>query len=124
MTAWHLGAVDAEPHIVLTDWAVMQVVTPSPTTSITTRHFVGICTGKPPRAQVSSPVLVFDPATARGMTESGRIYQLNGFSPIPANVLATWNRWKELHRTGDHVNVSSEVVREIFAATGAFGRRN
>lgn len=124
MSVWRVGAIETEPHIVLTDWAVMQVEPAGHGAGAVTRHFVGVRFGKPPRAQVSSPVQVFDPSTARGLTEGGRVYQLNGFSPVPAPVLATWARWKHINRITDHRDVTSDVVRDIFAAVGAFGKRS
>ncbi len=124
MTAWQTETVEADPHIVLTDWAVMQIEFASPGASAVTRHFIGVRTGKPPRVQVSSPVVAFDPSSARGRTESGRIYQLNGFSPASAPVLATWARWMDIHRIAAAANVTSEVVRDIFAAVGAFRKQS
>ena len=121
MTGWRSGTIGEDAHIVLTDWAVMQVSLGGADGAVT-RHFIGIRGGRPPRAQVSSPVVTFDPHSVRGVTESGRIYQLNGFSPVSVAVLATWTRWKEINRIVDDRNVSSEVVRDIFAAAGAFER--
>lgn len=124
MTVWQMQTIDTEPHVVLTDWAVMQVALQGHGGDVVSRHFVGVRAGKPPRAQVSSPVVVFDPQRARGVTESGKIYQLNGFSPVPSSVLATWSRWKDIHQIAHDTNVSSEVVRDIFAAARAFGKRS
>lgn len=67
---WKTPPVSDQPCIYLIRWCVME-------TEKGTRHFVGY-NSENREGRVSTPIETFDPATARGVTQSGRIYQLVG----------------------------------------------
>lgn len=105
---WACAPVSERPEIVMTDWHVFEVCTPLPRT----RHFAGqnITEGE---GRVSSPILEFDAATRRGVTRSGRVYELRGSPGFTADGSYTWNRWKAIHGALEVVDVTAEVRAEM-----------
>ena len=96
------------PEIVLTDWLVFEVKLPGRTER--TRHFSGQnitdCEGR-----ASSAIVTFDPKTGRGITESGRVYQLQGRTGFTGDGEYTWSRWKNINSVTDVVDVSVEIKK-------------
>ena len=107
---WKCKPVSERPEIILTDWHVFEVQLPSRTQS--TRHFAGQnisdCEGR-----ASSAIVTFDPETGRGMTESGRVYELRGSTGFTGDGEYTWNRWKSINSVTDVVDVTAEIKNLI-----------
>ena len=57
--------------------------------------------------------MTFDAATGCGMTQSGRVYQLQGSSGISGDGAYTWNRWKSINSAADVVDVTAEIEKLI-----------
>ena len=103
---WKCKPVSERPEIILTDWHVFEVKLPS--RAERTRHFAGQnITDREGRA--SSAITIFDAATGCGITESGRVYQLQGRTGFTGDGEYTWNRWKTINAVTDIVDVTAEI---------------
>ena len=103
---WKCKPVSERPEIILTYWHVFEVKLPGRTER--TRHFAGQnITDHEGRA--SSAIETFDPATSRGTTESGRVYELRGSTGFTGDGEYTWNRWKKINSVTVVVDVTAEV---------------
>lgn len=105
--AWALTTISELANCTLDAWSVFEVPFEGHG-RVWTRHFVGFrregC-----RGQVSSPVLEFDPASRRGRTRSGRVYELAGGSGINPDAMAVWGLWKAAKALGVERDVTAEV---------------
>ena len=101
-TIWAVKPIDEQPELTLTDWAIFEVkMALSP---VRTRHFAGYnVTDREGRA--SSAIVEFDPATLRGVTESGRVYQLQGPPGLEGDGQHVWNSWLRLAKATDVAEV-------------------
>jgi hypothetical protein len=93
MPIWKTIPVDDQPELILDQWRVFEL-------SDGTRHFNGYVEANR-EGRVSSPILEFDPATLRGRTRSGRVYQLAGnpgFNRDADYVLGRWLTINHLDR--------------------------
>ena len=73
-----------------------------------TRHFAGYnVTDREGRA--SSAIVTFDVATGRGVTVSGRVYELRGRTDFNADGEYVWHRWLEINSAMDVVDVTDEI---------------
>ena len=107
---WKCKPVSERPEIILTYWHVFEVKLPGRTER--TRHFAGQnITDHEGRA--SSAIETFDPATCRGTTESGRVYELRGSTGFTGDGEYTWSRWKKINSVTDVVDVTAEVKVSI-----------
>ncbi|MDO8450329.1 MAG: hypothetical protein Q7T10_16140 [Rhodoferax sp.] len=103
---WACAPVSERPEIVLTDWHVFEVgIVDLPTR---TRHFAGQNVTDS-EGRVSSPIVTFDAATGRGITRSGRVYELRGTSGFTGDGEYTWNRWQSINDVTDVVDVTDEI---------------
>ena len=106
---WELTSVTDEPTRTLEAWNVMEIPFDGPDKPWT-RHFVGFkregCVG-----QVSTPVEKFDPVTGRGLTRSGRVYELRGNAGFNSDAFATWAAFKHVNQIHDERDISQEVER-------------
>lgn len=103
---WECAPVSESPEIVLASWHVFEVQLPGRTER--TRHFAGQnITDQEGRA--SSAIVTFDPETGRGITESGRVYQLQGSTGFTGDGEYTWNCWKHINSVTDVVDVTAEI---------------
>lgn len=96
---WKPASVQQEPHTVLTNWRVMLVQEKD-------IHFVGWAQYE---GRVCSAVQSYDPTTKRGITRSGRIYELSGPSGYNSDAEYVWNRWLKMY------GLTQEDVRDISA---------
>ncbi len=85
---WSTRPVEDEPAITLTSWMIIETVEPEPS-----RHFVGY-TGSGREGRVSSPIVTFDAETLRGITHTGRVYQLSGSPGLNGDAEYVLGRWK------------------------------
>ena len=104
--AWHSAPVSETPLVVLVGWHVFEVKLPDRTER--TRHFAGT-TAREGHGKVSTPIVEFDPATWRGVTESGRVYQLENSAGLDINVTLAWDAWIRVHAATDLVDVTAEI---------------
>ena len=105
---WKCAPVSARPEIILANWRVFEVQLPNRTQR--TRHFAGQniedCEGR-----ASSAIVTFDSETGQGMTESGRIYKLQGPRGFTDDAEYTWNRWKSINSVTEVVDVTAEIKK-------------
>lgn len=108
---WRIGRIEQKSTRTLDAWMVMEVPFDGADRPWT-RHLVGwrLEGGK---GQVSSPVEVFDPATRRAVTRSGRVYELGERSGVNGDAFATWSRWKALNAIADDRDVTSEAIAAL-----------
>ena len=104
---WKPADVTQEPHVLLHCWQVYVVKGGTPAVPGDTVHFTGY-TGR--EGRVSSPVLQYDAKTHRGVTASGRIYELNGSPGYHSDVQYVWNRWLGIMSHPDAENVSDQYA--------------
>jgi hypothetical protein len=103
---WPIASVSECPGITLRQWQIFEVQLPQKPNR--TRHFVGYSVHD--RAgQVSSAIKQFDQTTMRGVTESGRVYQLLGLPGWNADADHTWRRWKSICSITSELDVTGSV---------------
>lgn len=106
-SVWPVASVDEEPEVRLTRWQVYAVGAE--------RHFVGYNQSLG-EGRVSTAIQAFDPETRRGVTASGRVYELvgpPGRDPDGEWVFGIWLKAQRLSR--DDVAL---VPPEEFLAVG------
>lgn len=103
---WQCAPVSECPEVVLKNWHVFEVKLPG--RAERSRHFAGtnMTDGD---GRTSSAIDTFDPTTGRGITESGRAYQLEGNTGFTGDGAYTWNRWKSINSVTDVVDVTAEI---------------
>lgn len=103
---WPIASVSDFPEITLRQWQIFEVQFPQKPNK--TRHFVGYSVHDK-AGQVSSAIKQFDPNTMRGVTESGRVYQLLGLPRWNADAEHTWRRWKSICNITGEVDVTDSI---------------
>ena len=89
---WTIGSVEDEPECQLIRWQIFEVNGD--------RHFMGYNYAGM-EGRVSSKIITFDEKEMRGITRSGRVYELvdePGFNHDADYVLSAWLRINELTR--------------------------
>ena len=89
---WRPDSVTDEPEVKLSQWRVYLVKADIDSTGDTI-HCVGAAGYRYSEGRVCSPVQTYDPTTKKGITRSGRIYELVGPSGHNRDALYVWNRW-------------------------------
>jgi len=99
---WKTSPVSETPELELSSWRVMQTETGE-------RHFVGynLTEGE---GRVSSAIQTFDKDTMRGVTRTGRVYQLVGSPGFNSDAMYVWGRWKRINEVTEELDVSEELV--------------
>lgn len=105
--AWTLTTISEAVHCTLDAWSVFEVPFDGQGNAWT-RHFVGF-RRESCRGRVSSPVEQFDPASRRGRTRSGKVYELAGVGGLNPDAMATWGLWKTANAIGVERDVTAEV---------------
>lgn len=104
MSVWRPRPVTELPTILLSRWRILE-------TDEGSRHFVGVdmfdLSGR-----VSSPIVMFDPVTMQGTTQTGRIYELVGRKGSSLNVDYVWVRWCELYEVTLYTDVTERLLSE------------
>ncbi|MGF6977608.1 hypothetical protein QFZ94_006058 [Paraburkholderia sp. JPY465] len=102
MPVWIVAPVSEEPRLSLVQWKILE-------TAEGTRHFAGQdvrdLTGR-----VSTEVLQFDPASRRGTTRSGRVYQLVGPHGWSDNAQYLWERFCAVNNVTSYVDVTKQML--------------
>ena len=102
---WKPTDVTQEPHVRMHSWQVYLVKGKLSTDPVCqdTIHFNGYIGYE---GRVSSPVLQYDAKTHRGVTASGRIYELVGASGYNGDAQYVWNRWLGMMGNPESITVS------------------
>lgn len=107
MTIWKATPISNTPEINLNSWRIFEVS--SELWPKVTRHFVGYNSTNQ-EGRVSSEIITFDPAEARGVTNSGRVYQLRGRPGLNSDAEYVWNFWKSINKITQVTDVTNEIV--------------
>jgi hypothetical protein len=102
MPVWRVADVSAEPEMSISDWQILE-------TQLGSRHFVG-CDVRNLTGRVSTAIQEFDPAVLRGVTSSGRVYQLVGPSGWSENGRYLWERWCKVNDITSYTDVTAESL--------------
>ena len=113
MPVWSIAPVEVRPEVTLTGWQVFEVQLPG-LVGQSTRHLVGYSL-EDQQGQVSSPVKLFSPSEAAGVTQSGRAYLLLGRPGMGADAEYVWNRWKSIWKVPQES--VQDVTSEVWALT-------
>lgn len=95
--------VSQQPHVTLIRWSVIEVDGKG-------RHFVGRCV-ESDDGRVSSAIQTFDAKTMRGVTLSGRVYQLEGEHGFDLDAAYVWTLWCDRYGVKTTRDVSTQIVR-------------
>lgn len=107
MPIWKVDDVVSQPELILVNWSIYE-------TEKLERHFVGY-SPENREGRVSSAIMNFDQATLRGVTRSGRIYELVGMPGFDADAEYVWNRWQDINRAESCRDVTDEVIASKLA---------
>lgn len=102
---WSSPPVSEQPEITLARWRVVEIYTKE---SQVERHFVGYNV-EDREGRVSSAIQEFNPATARGLTRSGRVYQLVGKPGRDPDGEYVWQNWARMNQLTDEKDVTAEI---------------
>ncbi len=101
MPVWNTRPVAEQPSLTLRNWGVIQMPEGG-------RHFVGWCL-ESREGRVSSPILEFDPSTLKGVTSTGRVYQLQGPPGLDGDAEYVRNRWLSMYGNPTWTDVTGEI---------------
>lgn len=87
MSVWKVAKIDREPQITLTDWAIKKTNDGN--------YFVG--TREDGTGRVSTQIITFDEEAKKGVTKSGRVYELIGEPGYSSNGEYVWGCYKEIN---------------------------
>lgn len=96
---WNVAPIDVEPEIQLYDWQVYEVDG--------LRQNVG---ARSSSGRVSSAIVTFDKETMRGVTKSGRVYELVGLPGMNMDAEYVWSTWKVINKVTSEQNVTRELI--------------
>jgi hypothetical protein len=101
---WNTTTITEVPEIELSNWQIFQIGKDC--------HFVGynITEGE---GRVSSKIINFDKNTLRGITNSGRVYQLHGHSGYDKDAQYVWQRWLVINRVNEYTDITSTIEEII-----------
>ncbi|AOJ94818.1 hypothetical protein WK22_17655 [Burkholderia multivorans] len=102
MPVWKPKPVSELSTIPLFRWRVFELTDGS-------RHFVGIDMFDR-SGRVSSPITVFDAVAMRGITHTGRVYELVGKPGEALQAEYVWNRWCELYGVASYSDVTEQLL--------------
>ena len=101
---WRTTPIDQTPEISLSNWRIYEVENGD-------RHFVGY-NDTEHEGRVSSKIVSFDEATLRGVTRSGRVYQLVGDSGRDGDADYVWSAWRKINSIETFKDVSDSVTTQ------------
>jgi hypothetical protein len=101
MAIWKTIPVREQPSLTLSNWGVMQMPEGG-------RHFVGWCIENL-EGRVSSTIREFDPKNLKGVTSTGRVYQLQGAPGLNDDAEYVRNQWLSLYRNPHWSDVTGEI---------------
>ena len=104
MAVWSVTPVEQEPSTTLVRWQIWELPDGD-------RHFAGWAV-EAQEGRVCSAVQSFDVARLRGLTRSGRVYQLVGRPGVDTPGAYVWQGWLALNREPAVVDVTGHVWSE------------
>lgn len=104
MPVWNVAGISAEPKMSLSDWQIFE-------TQHGSRHFVG-CDMRDGTGRVSTAIQEFDLPVLRGITSSGRVYQLVGPRRCSDNGRYIWEHWCRVNNIASYTEVTTEFLAE------------
>ena len=104
MPVWSVASVCEEPELSLSNWQILE-------TQVGSRHFVGIDL-RDDTGRVSTAIQQFDPTALRGVTSSGRVYQLVGPRGRSEHGQYIWERWCSVNGITSYTDVTTELLAE------------
>jgi len=107
---WKPADVSQEPETKLIQWQVYKVMLPG--LDEFTLHFNGYTAGYYGEGRVCSPVMEFDKNTMRGVTRSGRVYELVGSPGHNSDAAYVWNKWLSLNDVEKYECVTDQFWSE------------
>lgn len=108
MPVWSIGSVENEPEVRLVRWRVLEASS-SPDFPSPTRHFVG-CLARDGTGRVCSAVQSIDLSAMRGVTKSGRVYELVGAPGWDAEGEYVWGVWCRINEVASFTDVTKELL--------------
>jgi len=106
ISVWEVLPVTDEPYTRLTEWQIFSVE-PVVAGSPSTIHFVGYAGHE---GRVCSAIQVFDITTRKGVTRSGRIYELAGEPGYNSDAIYVWNQWLLINGNPQIENISEKYL--------------
>lgn len=110
MSVWNTTSVEDTPELHLASWRVFEIY--SEHYGERTRHFVGYNLTER-EGRVSSKIMSFDPTTGRGITNSGRVYQLMGSSGHNGDGMYVWGVWANNINAQNIEDVTEQIIKEM-----------
>lgn len=104
MPVWSVSDTSSEPNVSISDWQIFE-------TEHGSRHFVGSDI-RDHTGRVSTAIQEFNLALLRGVTSSGRVYQLVGPRGCSADGQYIWAHWCAVNEVTSYTDVTAEVVAE------------
>jgi len=105
-SVWQVSPVSEKPDVVLVGWHVFGVQLPGRAGH--TRHFSRTKV-EDGHGKASTGIVAFDRLVRRGVTESGRVYLLDGSPGVEVNAAFAWDAFVRVNRAENIVDVSSEI---------------
>lgn len=102
LSIWRPATVEQQPHVKLTRWRVFQV-SANLEHKGDSIHFVGDAGYE---GRVSSPIVEYDEKTQRGVSRSGRVYELDGPTGSSSDALYVWGVWLDRVGNAPSIDVS------------------
>lgn len=109
---WGTPDVSAQPEISLGRWRIVEVQTEGMQIQ---RHFIGYNI-KDREGRVSTAIQEMDFAARRGVTRSGRVYELVGPPGYDPDGEWVWQSWARVNKLSNERDVTDEVVEAMIAA--------
>jgi hypothetical protein len=109
-SVWKPADVTQEPETKLINWQVYKVFIKE--IGEYTIHFNGYTMDAYGEGRVSSPVVEFDKNTMRGVTRSGRVYELVDAPGSNKDAQYIWHRWLGINDSPEFVCVTDEFWGE------------
>lgn len=101
MALWLTHPITQQASLTLKDWSVIEPPDGE-------RHFVGYCVENC-EGRVSSPIKSFDPATLRGSTATGRVYQLKGEPGHHSDAQYVLSNWLAMYKLSAWTDVTDAL---------------
>lgn len=106
LSVWKPASVNSEPHTRLSIWQVFLVKADFKSLGDTI-HFVGYAGYE---GRVSSPIMEYDKNTHRGVSSSGRIYELVGEPGHNSDATYVWGRWLQMSDFPETVTLTDQYI--------------
>lgn len=107
VSLWRPGTTQQEPQTRLIDWRIPSTSYAEPSRAAS-HHFVG-CDPRDGSGRISSPIESFDAARRRGVTRSGRVYELLGESLPASEARYVWDRHCEINGMGEWTDTTLQT---------------